>query len=160
MQRHSLLSALFATTLAFGLAACGGDDDAAVPVAQSQTETPVQTANVPVTVSGCLRAGEAANTFVLTASQAPDTPTAPVQSATYHLFAVDDLDLRSQVGRRVEISGRLRAQQAIASRTPTRPADERAAGTSGTPTVSTTTELAIKEVDVNAIKPLGESCEP
>jgi hypothetical protein len=159
MQRHSLLSTLFATTLAFGLAACGGNDDAAVPVAQSQTATPLQTANQPVTVSGCLRAGEAANTFVLTASQAPETSSAPTQTATYHLFDVNNLDLRSQVGRRVEVSGTLRAQQAIATRTPTRPADERATGTSGTPTVATTTELAIKEVDVNAIKPLGESCE-
>lgn len=158
MPRNPIFSsALLAAVLVASIisAACRGDNEEAAPVAQQQTATPVQETNVPVTVRGCLRAGEAANTFVLTASQAEQ---ATVDAATYQLHAAGDVDMRPHVGQRVEVSGVLRTQQEIAGRTPTETADERPAGTAGTPTVATSTELTIKQMDVNAVKPLGDVC--
>lgn len=162
MSRHPMLPAvLLASALAAAAvsAACRGEEET-TPVSQTQTATPVQQPNQPVTVTGCLRAGEATDTFVLTASKtAQEQTTTSGQTATYQLYGSENVDMRSHVGTRVEVSGVVRTQQQIASRTPTAPADDKATGTSGTPTVQTTTEVAIKELDVNAVKPLGENCE-
>ena len=59
------LTALFIAAAAAG--ACSREEPAA-PVAQAQTQS-VQKPNVPTLVTGCLRAGEATDTFVLTSSQ-------------------------------------------------------------------------------------------
>ena len=163
MSRHPMLSAtLLASALAatFVSAACRGEEETVPPVAQSQTATPVQETNKPVTVTGCLRAGEATGTFVLTASKTAEGQTTTAgQTATYQLHGAENVDMRSHVGKLVEVSGIVRSQQAIASRSPTTPADQRATGTSGTPTVQTSTEVALSELDVKAVKPLGENCE-
>lgn len=151
---HTLLaSALVASMFS---AACSGEPENTTPVAETQTATTAQPANQPLTVNGCLRAGEATDTFVLTSSQAAEPQG---QTTTYELHGALNVDMRSHVGRRVEVSGIVRAQQQIASRTSPAPAQERATGTSGTPTVQTTTEVAIKQLDVSSLKPLGETCE-
>lgn len=156
MHRTPILStaALAAALIAGTFSAACGNDDKAVPAADMQTSTPVQATNQPLTVTGCLRAGEAMGTFVLTASQATQE-----QTATYQLTPAQNVDLTPSVGQRVEVQGVVRTQQEIAARTSATPADERATGTSGTPKVQTTTEVAIKQLDVSTVRPLGERCD-
>jgi hypothetical protein len=106
-----------------------------------------------MTVKGCLRAGDASDTFVLTAAK---TATGD-QTATYQLQAMQGVSLAEHVGRQVEVSGVMVAQQEIASRSTTQPANK-AAGTSGTPTVSTSTELDIKKLNVQEVRRIEGSC--
>ena len=158
MLRQSFAAtAVMSAVLIAGISstACSREEPAA-PVAEVQTKTPVQSTNQPLTVSGCLRAGEASDTFVLTASQSA-TATEP---ATYQLVGGRNLDLQGHIGQRVEVNGTLSAQQSVESRTPSTPAPgERATGTTGTPTVQTTTEVSFKRLEVSGVKPLGEKCE-
>ena len=126
-----------------------------VPAGESQAATPVQTTNSPTTVKGCLRAGDAAGTYVLTA----DRSASGEQTATYQLQAAANVPLAEHVGKQVEVSGTLTAQQEIATRTlpqSQKPAD--AAGTSGRPTVSTATELNVRRLEVSHVRHLGPNC--
>lgn len=124
-----------------------------VSTGQSQSAQP---ANQPLTAVGCLKAGEADGTFVLTAART----TGSDQTATYQLVGPAGVNLQDHIGQRVEVSGTIQAQQEVASRTTAVPAEEdRPSGTSGTPTVVTKTEIDIKRVSVAAVKPLGETCE-
>ena len=123
------------------------------PAAETQTATPVQNANAPMTVSGCLRAGDASDTFVLTAARA----TTGEQTATYQLFTDKDVRLADHVGEQVAVTGVLRAQQEVQSRSTTEPAGK-PTGTGGTPSVSTATELEIKQLDVQQVQPAGGKC--
>jgi hypothetical protein len=151
--RQMLVAGLAAAAVV--VTACGSEPE--VPPAQTQTEVSRQL-NAPTTVTGCLRAGDAADTFVLTTAQSVDgTP-----PATYHLASTPDVDLRPHVGSRVEASGIVDAQSQIATREPATPADNATTGTGGTaatPMVQTGTELAIKKFDVKSIKPVGGDCE-
>ena len=151
--RQMLVTGLAAAAVV--VAACGSEPE--VPPAQTQTEVSRQL-DAPTTVTGCLRAGDAAETFVLTTAQSVDgTP-----PATYQLTNTPDVDLRPHVGSRVEASGIVEAQSAIATREPATPADNAATGTGGssaTPTVQTSTQLDIKKFDVKSIKPVGGECE-
>ena len=125
--------------------------NAAVP--EVPRTTGLQPRMEPVTVNGCLRAGEAENTFVLTAAAAdPDS-----KSATYQLIG-HDVSLRNYVGQQVEVSGTLRAEEAIATNGVAAQKPEK--GTEGTPTVETRTELDVKQMTVNSVKPTGERCAP
>lgn len=136
--------------------ACNRGEDKAAPVAQIQTQTPQAGTNAPMTVTGCLRAGEAPGTFVLTTT----TGSAGEQAATYQLAGREGVDLRSQVGSQIEITGVMTSQQEIASRTPAAPAaGEKATGTSGTPTVATSTEVAIKQLQVQTVRRVADKCE-
>jgi hypothetical protein len=123
------------------------------PATESQSATPAQTVNAPTTVTGCLRAGDAPDTFVLTVART----TATEQTATYQLHPLGGLKLAEHVGRQVEVSGVLRAQQEVTTRSTTTPA-AKATGTAGTPTVSTTTELDIKELNVQQVRPVQGGC--
>lgn len=123
------------------------------PAAETQTATPVQTANAPTTVTGCLRTGDASDTFVLTAARS----TSGEQTATYQLHPADGVKLAEHVGQQVAVTGILRAQQEVQSRSTSQPAGK-ATGTAGTPTVSTSTELEIKQLNVQQVKPVGEKC--
>jgi hypothetical protein len=156
MQRRPILSAaaLAAALVAGTFSAACGNDEKAVPAAEIQSQTPVQATNQPTTITGCLRAGESTGTFVLTTTQ-----TAQEQTATYQLTPAQNVDLASNVGQRVEVNGVIRTQQEIAARTKSTPADDRATGTSGTPNVQTTTEVSIKQLDVSAVRPLGDRCD-
>jgi hypothetical protein len=105
-------------------------------------------------LTGCLRGGDAEDTFVLTTSATADG-NAP---ATYQLAGVNGASLRDQIGRRVEVSGVVRAQQETESQA-TGPAANKPTGTSGKPKVETTTEVDIKRLDVSNVKPLGDHCD-
>jgi hypothetical protein len=91
--------------------------------------------------------------FVLAAAQTAGA----AETATYHLTGAEGLDLQPHIGRRVEVSGTVRSEADLASRS--RPDEaERARGTSGTPTVQTKTELQIRRLDVSQVRPTGEDC--
>jgi hypothetical protein len=144
-------SAVLAAT---ALAGCGRSDQKNAPTAEVKIEQPAQAVNKPITLSGCMRAGEAADTFVLTTSTTADGQ-AP---ATYQLAGAGGVNLRDQIGNRVEVSGVVRDQQQTESHT-SGPAANAPTGTSGSPRVETTTEVDIKHLDVSNVKPLGEKCD-
>ena len=123
------------------------------PPAETQTATPMQSTNTPVTVTGCLRAGDASDTFVLTAARTDTSE----QTATYQLHEYEGVKLAEHVGQQVQVSGVLRAQQEVSTRSTTQPAGK-PTGTSGTPVVSTSTELDIKQLNVTQVRPVGERC--
>jgi hypothetical protein len=127
----------------------------ATPTAEMQRETPLKPANQPLTVTGCLKAGEAADTFVLTSAQSQGGPPA----ATYQLMGAEGVNLRDHVGHRVEVSGVLNAEKRVAATTPGQAAGEAPTGTSGTPTVSTQTKLDIKQLDVSGVRRVEGRCE-
>jgi len=140
--------------LAVSVAAAGCSREPETPPAQTQTRT-TQQLNAPATFTGCLRSGDAANTFVLTASATADGAT----PATYQLEGATGINLQDHVGRRVEVSGIIAEQQHVATREAPQPADQRATGTSGTPTVQTGTQLAVRTVQVKSVTPLDGRCE-
>ncbi len=120
------------------------------PVTETQTQSPERVANQPMTVIGCLRAGEAADTFVLT--------TSGTDVATYNLIGRDGTNLADHVGNQVEVNGILTAQQQTASRSETPAEGEKAKGTTGTPTVATRTNVDIRQLEVNSIHRTGQEC--
>jgi hypothetical protein len=149
-----LTAALMTSALASG--GCNRGAEETMPVAEMQTETPVEHMETPVNVTGCLRAGEAADTFVLTTSRAEE----PGRPVTYALNFEPGTtqDVREHVGQQVAIDGVVRAQQAVTGYTPSAPAANQPVGTAGEPTVQTTTELAVRQLQVNNLRPLGEAC--
>ena len=143
-----------ALIIAAGATGACSREEAQVPPAQVQTQS-VQKPNVPTLVTGCLRAGEAANTFVLTTAKSVDGST----PATYQLNGSAGVNLADHVGKRIEVSGVLREQAQIATSEPKQPAEEKAKGTSGTPAVQTTTQVAIRQLDVTEVKQATGDCE-
>jgi hypothetical protein len=133
--------------------ACGGDEPE-TPVAQAQTQT-AQPLNAPASVTGCLRAGDASDTFVLTASRTEDGST----PATYQLAGSGGVNLQDHIGNRVEVTGVITGQQHVATREAPRPADGKATGTAGTPTVQTATELAVRRIEVASVRRVEGKCE-
>jgi hypothetical protein len=108
-----------------------------------------------VTVTGCLRAGDASDTFVLTASETKDG----VTPATYLLVPNSSVNLRENVGNRVEVSGVLSTQQQVSTTTPATAPRNKPTGTSGTPTVQTQTQLDMRRLDVSSVNRLGDGCD-
>jgi len=122
---------------------------------ETQVAGDVRTPGVPMTVAGCLRAGEASDTYVLT-QDASNTGVA--QTANYQLVGVKGVDLRQHIGKRVQVTGVLATQQEIASRsTPTQ--QDKATGTAGKPTVQTETQIDMRTLQVNSVNPQGGKCE-
>jgi hypothetical protein len=152
----ALLTAALMTG-ALASTACNRGAEETMPVAEVQRETAVEGLERPVNVTGCLRAGDAAGTFVLTSTEAADQG----RTMTYALnFRTDmnDEELREHVGEQVTVEGIVRSQQSASGYTPGAPAANEPVGTTGTPTVQTTTELAVQQLDVNELRPIGEAC--
>lgn len=150
MNRLLLIKIMIAAAVPLQVAGC--NRNAAGP--ETQTTTGVQPRSELVTASGCLRAGLAENTFVLTTpASGPGSET-----ATYQLSG-HDVNLRDYLGQQVQVSGTLRAEEQVAS-TAAEVVDKPATGTSGTPTIETRTELTVKQMTVNAVTPSGGRCAP
>ena len=144
--------ALSAVASAALVAACASEPE--VPPAESQTAV-TRDVERPTTVSGCLKAGEAANTYVLTTSRTVDgTP-----PATYQLTGAYDLNLQQHVGSRIEATGVVESQSEIATRTTAQPPDNARATSGTTPSVQTGTELSIRRMDVTSVRALEGECE-
>jgi hypothetical protein len=140
--------------LCAALAAGACQREAAPPEAQSMA-VEQKAVPEPTEATGCLRAGMAANTFVLMSGGAQ--PGQGEESATYQLTG-HDVDLRSYVGQEVKVSGLVRAESEVASNSA--PVEEKAKGTAGTPTVETASELTVKQMTVDSVSPTGGRCAP
>ena len=155
-RRGLLALALAAATVSAG--ACNRGAQETVPVAELQSQTPTQEVNAPVNLTGCLMAGDAQGTFVLTTSEAQEQG----RTATYALnypAGLQPEDLREHVGRQVAVQGVVQTQQGVTAHTPGAPAASDAVGTAGQPTVATTTELAVRHLQVETLRPLDQACE-
>jgi hypothetical protein len=147
MIRSTSVQACAALAVAIGVSACNRNET----VPESQTTTGVQPTSQTMTVKGCLRAGLAANTFVLT-----EPASATKETTTYDL-AGTAVDFAPHVGQIVEAFGTVRAEQQVATSAPD-VVDEPAKGTSGTPTIETSSQLDVKYMTVSSITPTGERC--
>lgn len=142
------LAMLSATTLG-----CSRGEEQAAPPAQSQTAT-TQPLNTPATVTGCLRAGDAADTFVLTTTRTENNTT----PATYQLAGSAGVNLRDHVGDTVEVTGTITEQQSVQTTDSRTPAKEQAQGTSGA-SVQTGTQVAVRRIEVTQVRSAGGKCE-
>ncbi|HXW08140.1 MAG TPA: hypothetical protein VD833_23115 [Vicinamibacterales bacterium] len=156
MRNHTVTLRLTCAAIlaaAVAASACNRGEEA-TPAPETQTQT-ARPANQPLTVTGCLKAGEAADTYVLTAARTAGSE----EAANYQLIGARDAGLQDRIGQRMEVSGTVEAQQEIAARTKAEPAKEQAEGTSGTPTVQTRTEIEIRRLTVDSIRAVGGECE-
>jgi hypothetical protein len=148
---------VIAGAVALGGAACGrgsGKTDRAP--AETQTATAAAATPMTTTVSGCLKAGEAPDTYVLTAAESAGA----TATATYELVGAKPDDLRSHVGTRVQVTGTVTSDADVESRSAaTREDDKKPRGTTGTPTVQTQTDVQIRHLRVDTVTPQGETCE-
>ena len=152
MKRYASLHCSVALLTLVCAAGCNRKEQ--VPPSTAQSATPEQAAHQPVTVIGCLKVGDAADTFVLTAAKAATGE----QTSNYQLIGSGGVNLADHVGHQVEVSGVVTAQQEVQARSSTDPA-RNARGTSGTtPSVSTTTELDIKKLNVNQVRRVADEC--
>ena len=150
-------SPIYLATLmvAFAVTAACGRDKQQVPPASSETAATRQT-SVPTTVTGCLRSGDAANTYVLTTAVSEGA----VEPKTYQLTTNGNVKLEDHVGKRVQVSGIVEEHAQISTRESPRPADNATgtAGQPGTPTVQTNTQLSVQRMEVRAIQATGGDC--
>jgi hypothetical protein len=136
-------------------AGCNRAKEAQPPAAQTQAQSPVQTLNTPESVTGCLRAGDAPDTFVLTTSQTDDGRP-PV---TYAVVGTSGVNLKEHVGERVAINGIVREQQSATTASASAPATDKPQGTAGTPSVQTTATLQMRRIEVSTINRAAGDCE-
>ena len=120
-----------------------------------QTTTGVQPRAESVSLTGCLQRGVIADdTFVLLVSQTAGNGT----TATYQLTARPELNLRDHVGEQIEVSGTLRSEQEFTSAAGA-VKEQPAKGTSGTPTVETKSDVNVRRLDAQSVRPLGSRCQ-
>lgn len=155
-MRKQVGAAVTAAVLAMGGAACsrGGQKVDKTPM---ETETASQPANagpMTTTVTGCLRAGDASDTYVLTAARTAGA----TDTATYHLVGADAARLRDHIGERVQVSGTAVPQEQVTS-SATPQQEPRAQGTTGTPTVTTQTDVQVRQLRVDSVAPQGDKCD-
>jgi hypothetical protein len=149
MQNSRLIgTTIAAAALAVSIGACSRE----TPSPERQTTTGEQPRMEEITVSGCLKSGMDESTFVLMAAESGAADT-----ATYQLTDANNVNMRQHVNQRVQVTGTLRAEQEFAS-IGRDVQEDRAKGTSGTPVVETKTEVEVKRMMVNAVRPTGEKC--
>jgi hypothetical protein len=152
-MRNQLFAVTLITTAT--LAVGCGRDKAQPPAAQVQSQTPAQQLNTPETVTGCLRAGDGPDTFVLTTSQTDDGR----RPMTYEIAGTPSVNLTEHVGHRVSLQGIVREQQAATTATTSAPATDKPRGTSGTPTVQTSATLQVRRIEVSSVTRASGDCE-
>lgn len=155
MQSNHWIGGVAVATSLFAAIACGGGDEkAAVPPAEVQSQA-VRPTNQPMTVNGCLKAGDAPDTFVVTAARTAGSN----DTATYQLVGGQGVKLTDHIGHAVEVSGTVRETQELESRARADAPQPEATTGAGKPVVETRTEVEIKRLEVSEIKPTGEKCE-
>jgi hypothetical protein len=129
-------------------AACGGPEkrDTATPGTPEAANVPQSKIPQHSTLTGCLRRGAIAGTFVLTEAGPAEVgtggvsaPTSP--SGTYPLVNTGDTDLTNYVGSRVTVSGRFQPE------TDTAGADRAAGVAERSGAVADVRELIVEEVE-------------
>ena len=151
MHTQWLMRTASSICCALAIAAVGCNRQRSGPEVQSTTASS-EPRTEAVKVAGCLRAGLADSTFVLTA----DADSGSSKPITYQLTS-RDVALRDYVGQQVDVSGTLRSEQRVAT-TGTAAVEKPATGTAGTPVVETATELDVRQLNVNAVTPTGQQC--
>jgi hypothetical protein len=150
-MRHVFLSSTVLLAMLAG--GCARQDEATAP-ADPTTASQEQPRNQPMTVTGCLRAGEAGDTFILTSAATEGSQ----EPGSYQLVGNTD-SLGDHIGNRIQVSGTLESEQELAART--RAVEpERPKGTSGTPTVETKTTVELRRLEVASARLLDGECEP
>jgi hypothetical protein len=130
-------------------------NESSPPPAQVQSQSTLP-ANSPTTVTGCLKAGDAPASYVITTARTEGGS----ETATYQLMGNQGANLADHIGQRVEVSGVIRQTQELSSTERARPAQtEGTTGSAGKPVVETRTEVDIKRLEVNSVRPLGDRCE-
>ena len=123
------------------------------PMETQSASTPASAGPMTTTVTGCLGAGSLADTYVLTTARANGAP----ETATYQLEGANTGQLRDHIGERVQVSGTaIPMEQVDSSSTPTQ--EQKAKGTSGTPTVQTRTDVQFQRLRVDSVSPQGDKC--
>jgi hypothetical protein len=133
--------------------ACARQEETTAP-ADPTTASEAQPRNQPMTIAGCLRAGETGDTFILTAAATEGSQ----QPGSYQLVGNTD-SLGDHIGHRVEVSGTLESEQELASRSHAVESD-RPKGTSGTPSVDTKTTVELRKLEVSSARLIEGDCEP
>jgi hypothetical protein len=127
------------------------------PAPETQSAVAIPAESQPITVSGCLRGGELADASWVLIAKPSATGGATSPPVTYQLIGGDTAALRDNVGRQVEISGTIQAEQQVSSSGEA--VEKRAKGTTGTPTVETKTDVDIKRLAVSTVSPKGTRCQ-
>ena len=153
MHANRAIVVAAATCLIAGGSACRRGQTQKTPPAETQVSEPRQTSE-QMTVTGCLKAGTATDTYVLTTAQT----TGASETATYQLVGGDADTLKKQLGHRVQVSGTMSSEQDIASRSSA--VENKAKGTSGTPVVETQTDVQIRRLHVDGLTPVAGQCKP
>ena len=154
MNRFLRLKSVAFSAVAAAVLVAGCASEPEVPPAVSQSAV-TRDVERPETVTGCLKAGEAANTYVLTTSRTVDGAT----PATYHLTGAYDLNLQQHVGSRVEATGVVESQSEIATRSTAQRPDNAQSTAGATPSVQTGTELSIRRMNVTSVRGVEGECE-
>ena len=151
-----------AVAIAAGLAAGSAACSRGPSVAQGTSTTPPEaktatTSNQPMTttVTGCLAAGDAANTYVLNAARAEGANV----SATYQLVGANNDELRGHIGEQVQVSGTVTSGAQVAERSMPQAETDKPKATTGTPVVQTQTDVQIRRLAVSSVTPKGGTCK-
>lgn len=115
-----------------------------------------------VVVIGCLQSAtvDGRNQFTLT-TRDTDRPAADVKTLTYQLTPAASVDLKSQVGHRVEVTGTEPLAGTEQTQTDTTRTIEQPRGTSGkTPVVSTRSraDIVVRRLNVTSVKSVARDC--
>lgn len=153
-RSHGIAGLLVIACIASPSVGCRRNESAPPPTqVQSQSTLP---ANSPTTITGCLKAGDAPSTFIVTTAKTEGA----TETATYQLMGSQSTNLSEHIGRQVEVSGVIRQSQELASTERARPArPEGTAGSAGKPTVDTRTDVEIKQLEVSSVKALEGKCD-
>src|SRR5581483_102568 len=116
----------------------------------------------PVVVTGCLTSATVAGQpqFTLTTTDT-NRAAGDVKTETYQLKAAPNVDLKSMVGRRIEVTGKESIAGAENTTVDDSRVTEKARGTSGkTPTVETKTraDIVVHQMNVTAAKAVAGDC--
>jgi hypothetical protein len=138
-------------------ALAGGCKRGQTPPPQVESTAGTQQKAEPVTIVGCLRSGALADASWVLMTDPSNTGGTHEAPATYQLTGGDQALLRENVGRQIEVTGTVNAEQEVASRSEA--VERRAKGTTGTPTVDTKTDVDIRRLTVSSVKPTGSRCK-
>ena len=158
MRLQNIGAIVVAAGLAVGGAACGRGPSVSQGTSNTPPETKTATtSNQPMTttVTGCLAAGDAADTFVLNSARADGATT----SATYNLAGANNDELRGHVGEQVRVTGTVTSGAQVAERSLPQAEREKPKATTGTPVVQTQTDVQIKRLAVSSVSPQGQKCK-
>lgn len=155
------LQTIEAVVIAAGLAgtmACSRGPSASQGTSSTPPQTQTATSSqmpMTTTVTGCLAAGDAADTYVLNSARADGAAT----SATYNLVGANNDELRSHVGEQVRVSGTVTSGAQIAERSMPQAETAKPKATTGTPVVQTQTDVQIRRLAVSSVVPEGQKCQ-